>query len=163
MKSIHGKIVYTGEDRLQDAYIVCNGRQIADVADRPRGEVLGSYAVITPAFIDPHSHIGLHRAGEPGAEAESNDRMDSMQALPDALDSVQMDDAAFGDAIEAGVLYSCVMPGSGNIVGGQAAVIRHYGADTTEALVARAGIKAAFGYNPRSTVEWKGTRPTTVS
>lgn len=161
MKSIHGKIVYTGEDRLQDAYIVCNGRQIADVADRPRGEMLGSYAVITPAFIDPHSHIGLHRAGEPGDEAESNDRMDSMQALPDALDSVQMDDAAFRDAIEAGVLYSCVMPGSGNIVGGQAAVIRHYGADTTEALVARAGIKAAFGYNPRSTVEWKGTRPTT--
>lgn len=161
MKSVHGKIVYTGRELLQDARIAFDGRRITAVDDKPRGESLGSFPVITPAFIDPHSHIGLHRAGEPSAEAEANDRMDSIQALPDALDSVQMDDVAFRDAIEAGVLYSCVMPGSGNIVGGQAAVIRHYGSDTTGALVARAGIKAAFGYNPRSTVEWKGTRPST--
>lgn len=161
MKSIHGKTVYTGNERLQDACIVFEGRRITAVSATPQGEMLGSYPVITPAFIDPHSHIGLHRAGEPGEEAESNDRMDSIQALPDALDSVQMDDIAFRDAIEAGVLYSCVMPGSGNILGGQSAVIRHYGADTSQALVARAGIKAAFGYNPRATTEWKGTRPTT--
>jgi len=161
MNSIHAKTLYTGDDRLEDVSIDFEGRRIVSVGDKPRGESLGSYPVITPAFIDPHSHIGLHRAGEPTAEGEANDRMDSIQALPDALDSVQMDDTAFRDAIEAGVLYSCVMPGSGNIVGGQAAVIRHYGADTNAALVARAGIKAAFGYNPRSTVEWKGTRPTT--
>jgi imidazolonepropionase-like amidohydrolase len=54
-----------------------------------------------------------------------------------------------------------VVPGSGNIVGGRAAVIRHFAADSSSALVARAGIKAAFGYNPRSTTEWKGSRPST--
>ena len=36
---------------------------------------------------------------------------------PDALDSVQMDDAAFVSSMESGVLYSCVVPGSGNIIG----------------------------------------------
>jgi imidazolonepropionase-like amidohydrolase len=60
-----------------------------------------------------------------------------------------------------GVLYSCVLPGSGNIVSGRAAVIRNWAHDTTEALVARAGIKAALGHNPRSVHEWKGTRPFT--
>jgi imidazolonepropionase-like amidohydrolase len=72
-----------------------------------------------------------------------------------------MDDAAFQDAMEMGVLYSCVVPGSGNIMGGRSAVIRHFGKNTTEALITRAGIKAAFGYNPMSTQTWKGTRPST--
>jgi imidazolonepropionase-like amidohydrolase len=81
--------------------------------------------------------------------------------LPDALDSVQMDDAAFRDAVEMGVLYSCILPGSGNIISGLSAVIRNYGKNSTEALVARAGVKSAFGYNPMSTHDWKGQRPST--
>ena len=72
-----------------------------------------------------------------------------------------MDDEGFKDSIESGVLYSCVLPGSGNIIGGDSAVIRNYGRHTNEALIRRAGIKAAFGYNPMSTREWKGTRPYT--
>jgi hypothetical protein len=40
-------------------------------------------------------------------------------------------------------------------------VIRNYARNTTEALVTRAGVKAAFGYNPMSTTNWKGTRPST--
>jgi imidazolonepropionase-like amidohydrolase len=81
--------------------------------------------------------------------------------LTDALDSVQMDDSALRDAVEMGVLYSCVVPGSGNIIGGNSAVIRNYAENGTEALIARAGLKAAFGYNPMSTGSWKGNRPTT--
>ena len=87
--------------------------------------------------------------------------MESLLFLADALDSVQMDDSAFRDSVEIGVLYSCVLPGSGNIVGGRTAVIRNYARTTTEALIARAGMKAAFGYNPMSTRDWKGTRPYT--
>jgi imidazolonepropionase-like amidohydrolase len=123
--------------------------------------MLGKYAAITPAFIDPHSHIGMARAGEPSREAEANDQMDPLFLLPDALDSVQMDDPAFKDAVEMGVLYSCVLPGSGNVISGLSAVIRNYGKTSTDALVARAGIKSAFGYNPMSTIDWKGQRPST--
>ncbi len=39
---------------------------------------------MTPAFIDPHSHIGLVRAGEPASEEEANEKMDSIIALADA-------------------------------------------------------------------------------
>jgi imidazolonepropionase-like amidohydrolase len=87
--------------------------------------------------------------------------LDAILALPDALDSVQMDDKAFLEAVEMGVLYSCVVPGSGNIIGGLSAVIRNYSKNSTEALISRAGVKAAFGYNPMSTQSWKGTRPST--
>ncbi|KPJ77064.1 MAG: hypothetical protein AMJ54_09270 [Deltaproteobacteria bacterium SG8_13] len=161
MKYVHAKILYTGKAVKRDANLQFDGRVITGITKSPRGESVGEYPVVTPALIDPHSHIGMHRAGEPSAEGEANDRLDSIMALPDALDSVQMDDSALQDALEMGVLYSCVVPGSGNIVGGRAAVIRHFAADSSSALVARAGIKAAFGYNPKSTTDWKGSRPST--
>lgn len=40
-------------------------------------------------------------------------------------------------------------------------MIRNYAPDSTEALIARAGLKSAFGFNPMKTRSWKGKRPTT--
>ena len=161
MNCIQAKTIYTGKSIIRDACLQFDGSEIIRVSKIPKGRLLGKFAVITPAFIDPHSHIGLARAGEPSGEAEANDQQDSIQPLSDALDSVQMDDSALSDAVEMGVLYSCVVPGSGNIIGGLSAVIRNYGKDSTAALVARSGVKAAFGYNPMSTQSWKGKRPST--
>jgi imidazolonepropionase-like amidohydrolase len=161
MESILGHIVYTGTDVLENVYVNMDGTTVASITAEPAGTLVGEYPVITPAFIDAHSHIGMVRAGEPSAESETNERMESMLAHADALDSIQMDDSGFVDSIESGVLYSCVVPGSGNIIGGNSAVIRNYGTNTNAALIRRAGIKAAFGYNPMSTREWKGTRPFT--
>ncbi len=161
MNSIHAKLIYTGKSVVENAYLSFEKKKIIGISKSKKGTVLGKFAVLTPAFIDPHSHIGMHRAGEPSNEGESNENMNSILVLPDALDSVQMDDAAFQDAIEMGVLYSCIVPGSGNIIGGLSAVIRNYAQNSTEALIARAGVKAAFGYNPMSTVDWKGERPST--
>ncbi len=161
MKSIHAETLYTGKAVVENAYVVFNGAKIVGVSKAKKGDVVGECAVVTPAFVDPHSHIGMERAGEPGDEGEANEHMDAVAPLPDALDSVQMDDPSFREAAEAGVLYSCIVPGSGNIIGGKSAVVRHYAKNSTDALVARAGIKAAFGHNPRSTTDWKGDRPST--
>ena len=162
MDCVHAKTIYTGRAVMKDAYVLFDGRQVVGLSPARKGELKGEFDVITPAFIDAHSHIGMERAGEPSSESEVNEQMDSIVALADALDSVMLDNSAFQDSIEAGVLYSCVVPGSGNIVGGRSAVIRNYGRTTTEALVARAGLKAALGFNTAvSTRNWKGTRPFT--
>ncbi|MGM0758757.1 MAG: amidohydrolase family protein [Thermodesulfobacteriota bacterium] len=63
-----------------------------ETAQELKGELLGEHDVVTPAFIDPHSHIGMVRGGEPETEAEANDRQDSLLISADALDSLQMDD-----------------------------------------------------------------------
>lgn len=160
MPAVRANTIYTGRQVVEGAAIHWEGDRIASVGEAS-GDVLGEYAVITPALIDAHSHIGLIRSGEPGDEAEANDHMDPMLAHADVLDSIQMDDTGFRDSIECGVLYSCVMPGSGNIIGGESAVIRNYGAQTNAALIRRAGIKAALGYNPMHVREWKGARPYT--
>jgi imidazolonepropionase-like amidohydrolase len=161
LKSVFAETLYTGDELMKNVHLVYEGSVVKGVSMEPKGELLGRFPVVTPAFIDPHCHIGMERSGEPGAEGEANERMDPFLFLADALDSVQMDDSAFADSVELGVLYSCVLPGSGNIVGGKTAVIRNFAASTSAALVARAGIKAALGYNPMSTREWKGTRPWT--
>jgi imidazolonepropionase-like amidohydrolase len=163
MNAIHAKVLYTGKDIREDAYLLFDGRNFSDIRDTYDGKLAGDFPVVTPAFIDAHSHIGLVRAGEPSEEAEANDRSDPFLVHADVLDSVQMDDSAFSDSIEAGVLYSCVVPGSGNIIGGKSAVIRNYGGDSSRAFICESGIKAAIGFNPMSvsTRGWKGTRPFT--
>jgi len=161
MKSVFAKTIYTGKSIIYDRYLVFSGKNISGISKSAKGEPCGHFEVLTPALIDPHSHIGMERSGEPSGESEANDHLDSILPLTDALDSVQMDDRAFKDAVEYGVLYSCVVPGSGNIIGGQSAVIRNFAANSTEALIQRAGLKAAFGYNPMSTSSWKGRRPST--
>ncbi len=161
MRCVRAETIYTGRQVVQNACLVFDDAGIVGVFPEVYGELMQECRFITPAFIDPHSHIGMVRAGEPRAEAESNDRQDPILVMADALDSLQMDDQALQEAVEAGVLYSCILPGSGNIIGGKSAVIRNYAADSTRALVDRAGLKAALGYNPMSTTSWDGSRPTT--
>ena len=161
MDCVFAKKIYTGKKVVSDAHLLFNGQLISGISKTKRGHSLGDFAVLTPAFVDPHSHIGMERSGEPTNEGEANEHQDSILALTDALDSIQMDDKALKDAVEMGVLYSCVMPGSGNIIGGRSAVIRNYAESSTNALIGRAGLKGAFGFNPMKTVAWKGKRPTT--
>ncbi|MGD8961748.1 MAG: amidohydrolase family protein [Desulfobacterales bacterium] len=161
MNFISAKKIYTGKKIVSNAHLVFNGKNIAAVSQTKKGRCLGEFEVLTPAFVDPHSHIGMERAGEPNTEGEANEHRDSILALTDVLDSIQMDDKALKDAVQMGVLYSCVLPGSGNIIGGLSAVIRNYAGSSTDALISRAGLKAAFGFNPIKTNVWKGKRPTT--
>ncbi|TVP40109.1 hypothetical protein [Candidatus Nitrosocosmicus arcticus] len=64
------------------------------------------------------------------------------------------------DSIESGVLYSVVLPGCENIIGGRAVLLRNFETNIEKAFVQDVGIKMALGFNPRSTFEWKGPRPT---
>ncbi len=74
------------------------------------------------------------------------------------LDSIQMDDAAFRMAAELGTLYSCVMPGRANIIGGLSAIVRHDAPHTTAALIGRAGLnkQGAVEYITRKPAEFLG-------
>ncbi len=163
MKAVYAKLVYIGDETiLPNAYVVFEGSRIADVVmSKPDCEIVEEYEIITPALIDPHSHIGAGRSGEPDDETDINEEMDSLLFDLEVLDSIIMEDKSFEHAVEHGVLYSCVLPGSGNIIGGKSAVIRNFADNTKDAFLAHAGLKCAFGYNPTSTSEWKGTRATT--
>ncbi len=163
MKAVFGKKIYVGDGSVfENTYIVFeNGRIIDITKEKPNCDVLGEYSCISPAFIDAHSHIGLDRFGEPYDEGDVNEHMESLNFGLQVRDAIIMEDKCFKDAVDHGVLYSCVLPGSGNIIGGRGAIIRNFSETIDSAFIKNAGIKCAFGYNPKSTDDWKGTRPTT--
>ncbi len=156
---IFAETLFDGRKQLRDVSVIVEDDKITDIVKRRLAPDFSG--VVTPAFIDAHSHIGMARAGEPGREEETNDISDQFLPLNDPLDSVYFDDDAFIEAVDFGVLYSCIVPGSGNLLGGRAMVIRNFARHRHQALVRDYGFKMALGYNPRSTGEWKGARPNT--
>jgi imidazolonepropionase-like amidohydrolase len=151
--------LYDGRSLHTDMTVVVEGRHITEVSDtRCSCDLQG---IVTPAFIDPHSHIGMERQGEPILETETDEHATPFAPLNNPVDSIYFDDRAFADAVDFGVLYSCVVPGSGNIIGGKAVIIKNFVASRADAVVAEYGFKAALGYNPRNAVRFKGTRPCT--
>jgi imidazolonepropionase-like amidohydrolase len=164
MKVIKSRLLFDGLDEKRDCFIGFENDEIKYVENRqPKesSEIIAEGVVVTPAFIDSHSHIGMVRSGEPDKEEEANEHMNSVYPLVNALHSIYMDDPSFKESVESGVLYSTVLPGSGNIIAGNAVLIRNFVQDISQAHIMDVGIKAALGYNPRSTVDWKGNRPST--
>ena len=164
MKVIKSRLLFDGIDEKRDCFIGFEKDEIKYVGNsqpKESGEIIAEGVVVTPAFIDSHSHIGMVRSGEPDKEEEANEHMNSVYPLVNALHSIYMDDPSFKESVESGVLYSTVLPGSGNIIAGNAVLIRNFVQDISQAHIMDVGIKAALGYNPRSTVDWKGNRPST--
>jgi imidazolonepropionase-like amidohydrolase len=156
---IKAKVLFDGKKRLENKTVIVEGNKIVDVTSKRIKPDFEGY--VTPGIIDAHSHIGMDREGEPYQESETNDYTDQILPLNDPLNSIYFDDRAFKDTVDFGVLYSCVVPGSGNIIGGKAKIIRNFAKHRNESLIKDYGFKMALGYNPRSTTEWKGTRPNT--
>jgi imidazolonepropionase-like amidohydrolase len=157
---IHASELYDGKTKLKDRTIEVKDGHITSIT-KGRSKAASLSGVVTPGFIDAHSHIGMMRAGEPGSEAEGNDITQQIMPLSDPLNSVYFDDSAFAEAIDFGVLYSCIMPGSGNLLGGRTRVIKNFARHKGEALLKDHGFKMALGFNPRSTQGWRGDRPNT--
>ncbi|NQV17436.1 MAG: amidohydrolase family protein [Armatimonadetes bacterium] len=156
---INAKVLFDGKKKLENRTIIIEGKKIVEISTRKMKTDFEGF--VTPAFIDPHSHIGLDREGEPWQESEVNDIINQIRPLNDPLNSIYFDDRAFVDAVDFGILYSCVVPGSGNLIGGQAKIIRNFAKNRDEAFFKDYGFKMALGYNPRSTQEWKGERSNT--
>ncbi len=158
-KIIKADVLFDGKGKAENKYIVVEGNKIVDVTStKLKADHTGW---VTPAFIDAHSHIGMDREGEPWTESETNDITNQILPLNNPIDSIYFDDRAFKDAVDFGVLYSCVVPGSGNLIGGQAMIIKNFGKNRDDAFMKEYGFKMALGYNPRSTTDWKGERSNT--
>lgn len=156
---VKANILFDGKGKSKNKFIVIENESIKKITDK---KIDYDYeGVVTPGFIDAHSHIGMDREGEPFQESETNDITDQINPLNNPLNSIYFDDRAFKDSVDFGILYSCVVPGSGNLIGGKAIIIKNFAKNRDSALLKEYGYKMALGFNPRSTTEWKGTRPNT--
>jgi imidazolonepropionase-like amidohydrolase len=106
---------------------------------------------ICPGFIDSHTHIGLEEEiyGEAGDDV--NESSNPVTPELKAGDGINFMDLAFADALRGGVTRSPCMPGSANVIGGQAVFLRHLpeGGQGASAYREPWGLKAALGENPK--------------
>jgi imidazolonepropionase-like amidohydrolase len=79
-----------------------------------------------------------------------------------AIDAINTMDAAFDDAVRAGITAAMVGPGSSNVVGGQFALIKTKGRRVDDLIVkAPTAMKVAFGENPKVNFSGQNKSPVT--
>lgn len=106
--------------------------------------------VVLPGFIDAHTHLGILEEIYQDDGDDLNEFTEPVTPELRALDAVNPLDLGFRDAVSGGVTAVMTGPGSANVVGGTNMVLKTAGSSYEEMiLVAQAGLKVAFGENPK--------------
>ena len=106
--------------------------------------------LVTPGCVEAHCHIGLDNEGMGWEGHDYNEIVEPLTPQMRAIDSINPQDEAFGNAIRGGVTSACTGPGSANVVGGTFAAIKLTGKRVDKMLIKEAvAMKCAFGENPK--------------
>jgi len=81
MKSVKATVLYdgTGNRARKNVYVIFDDRRILEISKERKGSEVIAEGIVTPGFVDAHSHIGMARHGEPYYEDESNEEMESIK------------------------------------------------------------------------------------
>lgn len=160
--------VYTMEDTIlqngivliEDTKIVAVGSDISIPQDAKVIDVAGR--IITPGFIDAHTHIGIDEEIHQPIGDDCNEMTEPNTAELRAMDAINYRDLAFQDAAKAGITTVMITPGSANVFGGLITVMKTAGKTYKDMLVnGEAGLKMAFGENPKRVYGEKDKIPST--
>ncbi|TFH10586.1 MAG: amidohydrolase [Candidatus Atribacteria bacterium] len=155
MQAIKGATILTPEQTITNGTILIEGGKItavgADVTVPAGAQILDvTGRFIIPGMIDAHCHTGIFSDGVGWNHSDGNEMTDPVTPHLRAIDAIHPEDNAFKDLREAGVTCIGTGPGSGNLVGGQTAVIKTRGRTIEEMLVRfPGGMKMALGENPK--------------
>lgn len=170
---IKGGTLLTPFEEMNDPVIFIENGKIVDIKSSASFDNFSNDSVIdasgkyiVPGFVDPHTHIGVHRlegeGGDQGVEVS-----DTLTPQLDVVDGLDMFDPAFDDALKGGITSVGILPGSYmsfgtsveriNIISGQGAI---YKANRKE-IRRKAFLKIALGEHPKRFLAEKKLTPTT--
>ena len=160
---LQGATLYTAAGPpIEDGALLVEGGTIIAVGTRgsvaaPAGTRVVDLAgrVVVPGLVDTHSHVGLYPRPLVAANRDGNESSAPLTPEVRAMDSIWPGDPAIRMALAGGITTANVMPGSGNVVGGQTAYLKFRGR-TVDEMVLRGpageplgGMKMANGENPK--------------
>lgn len=117
---------------------------------------------VMPGLIEAHCHMGITEEKKGMEGDDCNENVDPITPYLRGIDAINPMDAAFDDAVRAGITTAMVGPGSSNVVGGQFALIKTKGRKIDDLIVkAPAAMKTAFGENPKVNFSGQGKMPVT--
>jgi imidazolonepropionase-like amidohydrolase len=156
MKAIvGGRVITITHGVLERGVVLTEGGKIvgvgADLHVPADAEVIDAAGqVVMPGLIDAHAHTGLFGDAVGPQEVDGNEMTDPITPHLRAIDSLNPDDIAWPELVEAGVTTIFTGPGSGNLIGGQSVVVKTVGRTVDEmVLLNPAGMKMALGENPK--------------
>ena len=162
----NGKILTMAGQIFEKGTVVVEQQKISALYQEPVPvdgarviDVSGKY--VLPGFIDAHTHIGIYE--EIYAEGDdTNEISEPVTPHLRAIDAVNMEDLAFTDALQGGVTTVMTGPGSANVIGGSSVVLKTSAKTVDQAVMKNpAGLKAAFGENPKRVYGTKKKMPAT--
>ncbi len=171
MYIIGGRIKTMAGADVEDGYLRIADGKIAEIGKRDEGNVHPAShervlevpgGLIMPGIIEAHCHMGITEEKKGMEGDDCNETVNPITPYLRAIDAINTMDAAFDDAVRAGITSAMIGPGSSNVVGGQFAFLKTKGRRADDLVVkAPAAMKVAFGENPKVNYSGQGKSPST--
>lgn len=171
MYLVGGTIKTMAGPEIEDGCIHIKDGKIAEIGRRDEIQVhpathegvLDTYGcLIMPGLIEAHCHMGITEEKKGMEGDDCNENVNPVTPWLRSIDAINTMDAAFDDAVRAGITSAMIGPGSSNVVGGQFAFLKTKGRRIDDLIVkAPAAMKVAFGENPKVNYSGQGKSPST--
>ncbi|KAG0211955.1 hypothetical protein BGX28_007036 [Mortierella sp. GBA30] len=104
--------------------------------------------ILTPGIVDMHSHLGVDSWPSLDATSDTNEMTQPLTPFIRSIDGFNPSDPAREWVVSGGVTTSLILPGSGNIMGGEAYTVKLRKVDTisNEDMLVEAGVKDKWRY-----------------
>ena len=152
----NGTILCPINGLIEGGTVLIDGSKIKSVGKNvkiPKGaEIIdASGKFILPGFIDAHTHQGLFDGSIGWAGNDGNEMTTPITPEMRGIDSFNPDEPSLKEVLIGGVTSINTGPGSGNVIGGQAFVVKPIGKTVVDDMIVKApsGLKIAMGENPK--------------
>jgi imidazolonepropionase-like amidohydrolase len=161
---IYNAVMLTADDetpKIPNGWLLIEAGRIADlgagepdasIKDRSTKQVNAKGMFVTPGLVDTHSHLGVYATPHVWAHSDGNEMTHPITAGVRAEDAFWPQDPGIQKAVAGGVTTIQVLPGSGNLMGGQGFTLKLHPRREAEAMklsTAKNSLKMACGENPK--------------
>lgn len=171
---IGGKVITMEEETWEKGYLCIEDGKIKDLGPMKDGApfplqqgnnvsvIYADGCIVMPGLIEAHCHMGITEEKKGMEGDDCNETVNPITPYLRAIDAINPMDAAFDDALRAGITSAMIGPGSSNVVGGTFSFVKTHGRCIDRMVVkSPAAMKVAFGENPKVNYSGQGKSPST--
>jgi imidazolonepropionase-like amidohydrolase len=157
--TVSNGVILNGMILIRDGKIAQVGRAL----DIPPGTQVLDAAVVTPGFMDMHTHVGVYSIPMVDENSDGNESTNPITPQVRALDSYNFDDPAIAVGRAGGVTTVISRPGSANVIGGTSVAVKLKDGPPSEVVIKEnADLKMAVEGNPVGAYGGRGQMPATL-
>ena len=171
---VGGKILTMAGDVWEKGYLCIENGKIRELgpmkdgapfplpADKNLTVINALGCLVMPGLIEAHCHMCITEEKKGMEGDDCNETVNPITPHLRAIDAINPMDAAFSNAVRAGITSAMIGPGSSNVVGGTFSFVKTFGRCIDDMVVlSPAAMKIAFGENPK--VNYSGQEKSPVT